>query len=64
MGWTKHLDKEHHSTDSTRERSLFEREGESLADYHQHLHDEYDENDVMTHSHDQFGQMIFNDRRK
>lgn len=57
MGWTKHLDSEHHSTDSTRERSHFERAEISLADYHQHLHDEYDENDAMTHTHDQFGQM-------
>jgi hypothetical protein len=64
MSWTKHLNKEHHSTDSTRERSLAEREGTSLAEYHANLHDEYDENKSMTHTHDKFGQLIFNDRRK
>lgn len=64
MSWTKHLDKEHHPTDSTRERSLFVREGITLADYHKHLHDEYDENESMTHTHDEHGQLLFNDRRK
>jgi hypothetical protein len=59
--WTKHLDKESHPTDSTRERSHFEREGISLADYHSHLHDEYAEQ--LDHSHDAHGQLLFHDRR-
>lgn len=63
MGWTKHLDAEHHPTDDTRERSHFEREGHGLADYHSWLHDEYGENDTMTHYHDEAGQLLFNDRR-
>ena len=61
--WTKHLDKEHHPTDDTRERSHFEREGISLADYHKHLHSEYDENESLNHYHDDAGQLIFRDRR-
>ena len=62
--WTKHLDKETHPTDDTRNRSFFEREGHSLADYHSWLHDEYGENESMDHSHDEHGQLLFNDRRK
>ena len=61
--WTKHLDAEHHPTDDPRERSHFEREGINLADYHKHLHSEYDENTTMAHSHDEAGQLLFRDRR-
>lgn len=60
---TKHLEKEH-PPGTLYEGNFAEREGHSLRTFHEWAHDEYENNPTMiTHTHDQHGQMIFHDRR-
>jgi hypothetical protein len=59
---TKHLDTAH-GAGTRQEGNFAEREGHSLRTFHSWLHEEYENNPSITHSHDEHGQILFHDRR-